>query len=101
MHYRLGTVSLAATTLLLSLTSPLLPVGRFEVLSAQEQTTQDRKAQADQFVREGGQQYKENNHQAAIESYQKAFCKSLQLPTVTRNSIISSKLVKTSLILMG
>jgi tetratricopeptide (TPR) repeat protein len=28
-------------------------------------------------------------------------CKSLQLPTVTRNSIISSRLVKTSLILMG
>jgi hypothetical protein len=48
MHYRLGTVSLAATTLLLLLTSPLLPVGRFEVLSAQEQTTQDRKAEADQ-----------------------------------------------------
>ncbi|HEY9902379.1 MAG TPA: hypothetical protein V6D43_08130 [Candidatus Sericytochromatia bacterium] len=49
MHYRLGTLSLAATTLLLSLPSPLLSLGHFEPLSAQAQTTQDRKTESDRL----------------------------------------------------
>jgi tetratricopeptide (TPR) repeat protein len=72
MHYRLGTISLAATTLLLALTSPLLPIGSFEPLVAQAQTPQDRKAEADRLFQQAYQHFQQKQYEAAIGSLQQA-----------------------------
>ncbi len=72
MRYRLGTISLAATTLLLSLSSPLLPLDGFEPIAAQAQTTQDRKAEADRLFQQAYQQFKQKQYEAAIGSLQQA-----------------------------
>lgn len=70
MHYRLGTVSLAATTLLVSLTSPLFPLGRFEPLVVQAQTTEDRKAEADRLFQTGVEQFNKGQLREALATFQ-------------------------------
>lgn len=72
MRYRLGTISLAATTLLLSLFSPLLPLDGFKPLAVQAQTTQDRQAEADRLFEQAYQQFQQKQYEAAIESLQQA-----------------------------
>lgn len=47
MHYRLGTMSLAATTFLLSLISAALPLSCCKSLAAKAQTTNDRTAKSE------------------------------------------------------
>jgi CHAT domain-containing protein len=73
MHYHLKFFSLATATLLLSLTSPLLPLTlKFEPLVAQAQTTQDRKAEADRLFQQGDEQASNRKYEAAIPFYQQA-----------------------------
>ena len=73
MHYRLKSLSLATATLLLSLTSPLLPLTlKFEPLVAQAQTTQGRNAEALRLNREGLQLLKRGQFQEALEKFQEA-----------------------------
>ncbi|MBW4543643.1 MAG: tetratricopeptide repeat protein [Symplocastrum torsivum CPER-KK1] len=71
MHYRLGTLSLAATTLLLLLTSPLLQTGYFEILSAQAQTLQDRE-EGDRLLQTGVEQFNKGHLQEALAIFQQA-----------------------------
>jgi tetratricopeptide (TPR) repeat protein len=75
MHYRLKSLSLATATLLLSLTSPLLPLTlKFEPLVVQAQTTQDRKAEALRLNKEDiGEVYRNlGQYPKALEFYQQA-----------------------------
>jgi len=73
MSHRLKTASLASATLLLSLTSPFLPLTwKFEPLVAHAQTTQDRKAEADRLFQQGGEQVSNRQYEAAIPFYQQA-----------------------------
>jgi CHAT domain-containing protein/tetratricopeptide (TPR) repeat protein len=73
MHYRLKALSLATATLLLSLTSPLLPLTlKFEPLVAQAQTTQDRKAEATRLHQEGLQLLNRDQFREALEKFQQA-----------------------------
>jgi tetratricopeptide (TPR) repeat protein len=76
MHYRLGTISLAATTLLLSLTSPLFPLGRFEPLVVRAQTTEDRKAEGDRLFQTGIEQFNKGQLPEALATYQQMLAKS-------------------------
>lgn len=59
MHSRLRIFSLATTTLLISLTSPFLPIGSFEHLSVQAQITSNRKTEAAQLLQQGFLQYQQ------------------------------------------
>jgi len=70
MHYRLGSISLAATTLLLSLTSPLLPLGGFEPLAAQAQTTQNQKVEPDNLFQTGVDQFNKGQLREALATFQ-------------------------------
>jgi len=71
MHYRLRIFNLATATLLLSLTSPFLPLTlKFEPLVAQAQTTQDREAEARQLLQKGNQQYRQALLKEALETFQ-------------------------------
>ncbi|MBD1929083.1 tetratricopeptide repeat protein [Trichocoleus sp. FACHB-90] len=71
MHYRLKSLSLATATLLLSLTSPLLPLTlKFEPLVAQAQTTQYRKAEAQRLYEEGRQELNRGQFQEALQTFQ-------------------------------
>ena len=73
MHYHLRTLSLATATLLLSLTSPLLPLTlKFEPLVVQAQTTQDRATEARQLLQKGSQQYRQALLKEALETFQQA-----------------------------
>jgi tetratricopeptide (TPR) repeat protein len=73
MHHRLRYLSLATATLLLSLTSPLLPFTlKFEPLVVQAGITQDRKLQEDRLLEQGFQQLQASQYQAAIQSLQEA-----------------------------
>jgi CHAT domain-containing protein/tetratricopeptide (TPR) repeat protein len=73
MHYRLKSLSLATATLLLSLTSPLLPLSlKFEPLVVQAQTTQDRKAEATRLHRQGLQLVNRGQFREALEKFQQA-----------------------------
>ncbi len=74
MHYRLGTFSLAATSLLLFLLSPspVLLLGVFEPLAAQAQTTQAKKAEGDRLFQTGTEQFRQSQLQQALETYQQA-----------------------------
>lgn len=70
MHYRLRTISLAATTLVLSLTSPLLPLSNFEPLAAQAQTTQDRTVQTDSLLQTGIEQFSRGQLPEALATFE-------------------------------
>ncbi|AFZ20937.1 CHAT domain-containing protein [Allocoleopsis franciscana] len=72
MHLRLGNLNLATATLLLSLTSPLLPLGNIELFTAPAQTTQDRKAVADQLLQEGERLNVNDNHEEALAKFEQA-----------------------------
>ncbi|AFZ19763.1 CHAT domain-containing protein [Allocoleopsis franciscana] len=72
MDYRLKSLSLATASLLLSLTSPLLPRSSHLSLTAQAQTIQDRKDEAGWLKREGDKQVDDSQFQAALEEYQQA-----------------------------
>jgi CHAT domain-containing protein len=73
MHYRLKSLSLATATLLLSVTSPLLPLTlKLEPLVAQAQTTQDSKAEAERLNREGLQLANSRQFREALEKFQQA-----------------------------
>ncbi len=73
MHYHLKSLSLATATLLLSLTSPLLPLSlKFEPLVVQAQTTQDRKAEATRLHRQGLQLVNRGQFREALEKFQQA-----------------------------
>jgi len=73
MHYHLRTLSLATATLLLSLTSPVLPLTlKFEPLVVQAQTTQDRATEARQLLQKGSQQYRQALLKEALETFQQA-----------------------------
>ncbi|MBD1879937.1 tetratricopeptide repeat protein [Coleofasciculus sp. FACHB-T130] len=73
MHYCLESLSLATATLLLSLTSPLLPLTlKFEPLAVQAQTTQDRKAEALQLNKEGVQLLNRGQIREALQKFQAA-----------------------------
>jgi len=73
MHHRLRTLSLAAATLMLAATSPLLPLtSNFKPPVVQAQTTQDRKAEADRLFQQGGEQVSNRQYEAAIPFYQQA-----------------------------
>jgi CHAT domain-containing protein/tetratricopeptide (TPR) repeat protein len=73
MHYRLKSLSLATATLLLSLTSPLLPLTlKCEPLVVQAQTAQEQKLQADGLLGQGFNQLNDSQYQAAIQSLQEA-----------------------------
>src|SRR4028119_514028 len=80
MHYRLKSLSLATATLLLSLTSPLLPLTlKFEPLVVQAQTTQDREAEAlwEEFTttrlnQKGFQLFNRGQFREALEKFQEA-----------------------------
>ncbi|MBD1890280.1 tetratricopeptide repeat protein [Coleofasciculus sp. FACHB-SPT9] len=70
MHYCLKSLSLATATLLLSLTSPLLPLTlKFEPLVVQAQTTQDRKAEALRLYQEGVRQFNKSQFLEALETF--------------------------------
>jgi tetratricopeptide (TPR) repeat protein len=73
MHYRLKSLSLTTATLLLSVTSPLLPLTlKFEPLIVQARTTQDRKAEATRLHQEGLQLLNRGQFQEALEKFQEA-----------------------------
>jgi CHAT domain-containing protein len=73
MHHHLRTLSLAAATLMLAATSPLLPLtSNFKPPVVQAQTTQDRKAEADRLFQQGGEQVSNRQYEAAIPFYQQA-----------------------------
>jgi CHAT domain-containing protein/Tfp pilus assembly protein PilF len=73
MHYRLKSLSLATATLLLSLTSPLLPLTlKLEPLVVQAQTIQDRKAEARRLNKEGFEQFNRGQFREALEKFQQA-----------------------------
>ena len=73
MHYRLKSLSLATATLLLSLTSPLLPLTlKFEPLVVQAQTTQNRNTEAMRLYEEGRQQLNRGQFREALETFQQA-----------------------------
>ncbi|GAB4194382.1 MAG: hypothetical protein Fur006_40060 [Coleofasciculaceae cyanobacterium] len=73
MHSRLRYLSLAATTLLLAVTYPLLPLtSHLAPLPAQAQTAQDRKAQALRLNKEGLQQLNRGQFREALEKFQEA-----------------------------
>jgi tetratricopeptide (TPR) repeat protein len=76
MHYRLGTISLATTTLLLSLTSPLLALGGFELLAVQTQTTQDQKVGADSSFQTGVEQFNRGQLPEALATFGQVLAKS-------------------------
>jgi hypothetical protein len=85
MHYRHGTLNLAATTLLLSLTFPLLPVGDLGRLSAEAQTLQHRDEESDraqytaeveQLLQQGFEQLYRSQLQEALASFQQVLAQS-------------------------
>lgn len=70
---RLHLVSLSFATLLLSLTSPFLPLELSLLpLVAQAQTTQDRKAEGDRLFQTGTEQFRQAQLQQALQTYQQA-----------------------------
>jgi len=73
MHPRLRYLSLAATTLLLAVTSPLLPLtSHLALLPVQAQTAQDRNAEAVRLSQEGAQQFNRGQIREALEKFQQA-----------------------------
>jgi len=73
MHYPLRYLSLATATLLLSLTSPVLPLTfHLEPLAVQAQTNQGREAEAFRLLKQGIQQSDRGQFREALEPYQQA-----------------------------
>ncbi len=73
MHYRFKALSLATATLLLSLTSPFLPLSlNLEPLVVQAQTTQDRNTEAMRLYEEGRQLLNRGQFREALEKFQEA-----------------------------
>lgn len=71
MHYRLKSLSLATATLLLSLTSPLLPLTlKFEPLVAQAQTLEQQEPGAEKWFLEVYQLYIRSEYPATLEKLQ-------------------------------
>ena len=73
MRPHLKSVSLAIATLLLSLSPSLIPIPHSQLpASAQTSTSQSRKAEADQLLKQGEQQLQSNTPEAALQSFQQA-----------------------------
>jgi tetratricopeptide (TPR) repeat protein len=89
MHYRLGTFSLAATTLLLSLPFSWLSLGHFELLSAQAQTSQNQKAEVDRIFQTGIEQFRKGQFRQALETYQRVLAMRRELSDSLRDSFAS------------
>lgn len=70
MPYRLGTISLATATLLLSLTSPLLPLDGFKPLAAQALSEQDQKVEPDSLFQTGVEQFNTSQLRQALATFQ-------------------------------
>ncbi|HEY9665493.1 MAG TPA: hypothetical protein V6C91_01750, partial [Coleofasciculaceae cyanobacterium] len=71
MHYRLRSLSFTTATLLLSLTSPFVPLTlKFEPLVAQAQTIEYRKAEAVRLYQEGVRQFNKSQFLEALETFQ-------------------------------
>ncbi|BBD62795.1 TPR repeat-containing protein (plasmid) [Nostoc sp. HK-01] len=67
-------VSLMTASMLLSVSAPLFPTGypRFFINSATAQTTPDHSTEAKRLLEQGIQQHKNNQHEAALQSFQEA-----------------------------
>ena len=71
MHYHLKSLSLATATLLLSLTSPLLPLTlKFEPLVVQAQTIEQQEPGAEKWFLEAYQLWLKGDYPATLEELQ-------------------------------
>src|SRR3712207_7608780 len=76
--FRSRTLSLTTATLVLSVTSTLLPVASYvSPPVAQAQTAQDRATQAQQLLEKGNQQYRSEEHTSELQSRQYLVCRLL------------------------